>query len=189
MTETTNYSLKKPDSSDRVLVSDLNENADRIDSELKNNADTIQTVSNKADENETAISELQSKSETAETDITNLKNKDTQTDVEISGLKTRVQSAEDWIKGMQNPLVIKGTVSDVSDLDSKTSEAKPGWIYFVGNDSEEKNKYEEYVFTEDENWERIGSAKIDLSQYVAVSDIASEDEVSSMLIEIFPDAE
>ena len=50
MTYTTNYNLKKPDTTDLVKVSDLNDNADKIDNALKNNATAIagkEDVSNK----------------------------------------------------------------------------------------------------------------------------------------------
>lgn len=39
MTHTTNYYLKKPDTSDPVDIADLNDNFDEIDTQLKNNFD------------------------------------------------------------------------------------------------------------------------------------------------------
>jgi len=41
MQETTNYGLKKPDLTDNVKVSDLNDNADVIDAALKDQADAL----------------------------------------------------------------------------------------------------------------------------------------------------
>ena len=41
MQTTTNYGLKKPDLTDNVKVSDLNENADIIDTQLKARADEL----------------------------------------------------------------------------------------------------------------------------------------------------
>ena len=41
MTYTTNYNLKKPDTTDLVKVGDLNDNADTIDSALETNATAI----------------------------------------------------------------------------------------------------------------------------------------------------
>lgn len=41
MQKTTNYNLKKPESTDYVNISDLNDNADIVDEELKKNADAL----------------------------------------------------------------------------------------------------------------------------------------------------
>ena len=46
MQNTTNYGLKKPESTDYINVNDFNENADIIDAQLKENADSITTHKN-----------------------------------------------------------------------------------------------------------------------------------------------
>ena len=48
MTHTTNYYLKKPDTSDPVDVADLNDNFDEIDTQLKNNFDLASSKQDKA---------------------------------------------------------------------------------------------------------------------------------------------
>ena len=41
MKYTTNYTLKKPEGTDKVSIQDFNDNADTIDAKIKENADTI----------------------------------------------------------------------------------------------------------------------------------------------------
>lgn len=45
MQTTTNFGLKKPEGTDYINVNDLNENADKIDTELKSHADSLAEVS------------------------------------------------------------------------------------------------------------------------------------------------
>ncbi|OHW61370.1 hypothetical protein EUAN_22200 [Andreesenia angusta] len=72
MKTTTNYALKKPEGTDYINVNDLNENADKIDTELKSHADNIASVSsqmaekaNKSDldikANQTDLNEINNK--------------------------------------------------------------------------------------------------------------------------------
>lgn len=48
MKYTTNYTLKKPEGTDKVNIQDFNDNADTIDAKIKENADTI--AAHKADD-------------------------------------------------------------------------------------------------------------------------------------------
>lgn len=56
---------------------------------------------------------------------------------------------------IDNPMLIKGVVTTVGDLPQN---AEPGWVYFVGQTGD--TDYDEYVYTEDDGWQHIGSAKI-----------------------------
>lgn len=56
---------------------------------------------------------------------------------------------------IDNPMLIKGVVATVGDLPQN---AEPGWVYFVGQEGDVE--YDEYVYTEDDDWQHIGSAKI-----------------------------
>ena len=56
---------------------------------------------------------------------------------------------------IDNPMLIKGVVATVGDLPQN---AEPGWVYFVGQEGDVE--YDEYVYTEDDGWQHIGSAKI-----------------------------
>ena len=72
MQTTTNFGLKKPEGTDYINVNDLNENADKIDTELKSHADSLAEVSthladkaNKSDldikANQTDLNEINNK--------------------------------------------------------------------------------------------------------------------------------
>lgn len=56
---------------------------------------------------------------------------------------------------IDNPMLIKGVVATVGDLPQN---AESGWVYFVGQEGDVE--YDEYVYTEDDGWQHIGSAKI-----------------------------
>lgn len=49
MNNTTNYNLKKPETTDNVKIQDINDNMDAIDTQLKANANNIATKANSAD--------------------------------------------------------------------------------------------------------------------------------------------
>ena len=56
---------------------------------------------------------------------------------------------------IDNPMLIKGVVATVGDLPQN---AESGWVYFVGQEGDVE--YDEYVYTEDDGWQHIGSAKV-----------------------------
>lgn len=123
----------------------------------------------------------------------------------IGELETTVGLMETKLNSITNPVVVKGTVENKTMLPS-TEESVPGWLYFVRGTDDEKSV--EYVFTIDGQWDEIGDNAIDLSEYlktaafeayktevtanlakkVNVSDIATEEEVTAMLNEVFPES-
>ena len=69
MQNTVNYNLKKPDLTDNVKISDINENMDAIDNELKN-------ISTQSTTNESNITDLAGAGRTTETIKQNANNID-----------------------------------------------------------------------------------------------------------------
>lgn len=55
--------------------------------------------------------------------------------------------------GIVNPMVIKGKVSSVSDLDNIPN-PQPGWVYFVG--AQDATELREYVYTDAGAWQFLG---------------------------------
>lgn len=59
MLTTTNYGLKKPELTDNVNIGDLNDNADKIDQQMKSNADAAAAASQSASNVQQSLSEHQ----------------------------------------------------------------------------------------------------------------------------------
>ena len=63
-----------------------------------------------------------------------------------------------------NPMLIKGRVDTVDEL---PADAEPGWVYFVGTD--EETNLSEYVYTEDEEWQYIGTAHVEVDDALSTT--------------------
>ena len=62
-------------------------------------------------------------------------------------------------------------LNDVSDLPAEPTAKDKKTIFLVGNGSdEEQNAYDEYVWASTGTWEKIGTTKVDLSNYVTIGD-------------------
>ncbi len=133
-----------------------------------------------------AISGLDSRLTTAETEIEGLKDdldeevanlagdiSDNQDSIKANG--TAIQTLQEQVARIQNPLIIKDIVDDVNDLPVI---AEPGWVYFVqlSEEGSEHDSYEEFVYTTDSQWESLGPMKVDLVPYVKFTDYATNDK-------------
>lgn len=100
-------------------------------------------------------------------------------------LSSEITKLINKVDSMQNPLIIKGTVATVNDLPSN---AESGWLYFVG--AEGADEYEEYVYTEDETWERIGTSSITVDSELSTTSInpVQNRVVTNALNEKYPKA-
>lgn len=81
------------------------------------------------------------------------------------------QDDKDKLDSISNPMLVKGTVADKETLEAIT-DAKPGWVFFVGEDGTDKV---EYVWTKDGAWEQIGSGGLDQNEFVKKTDYATPD--------------
>lgn len=60
-------------------------------------------------------------------------------------------------------------LNDISELPAEPTAKDKKTIFLVGNGSdEEKNAYDEYVWASTGTWEKIGTTKVDLSNYVTI---------------------
>ena len=78
--------------------------------------------------------------------------------------------------GIVNPMVIKGKVATVSDLDNIPN-PQPGWVYFVG--AQDATELREYVYTDSNTWQFLGYNNIVVDS--AMSD-SSENPVQNKVI-------
>lgn len=81
MTETANYHLKKPDATDRVKISDINENMDKLDTELNGHKTSIDTINQTLTSLQKEVGE-----KTNERDFVSLKNTVSTMQVQIATL-------------------------------------------------------------------------------------------------------
>jgi len=81
-----------------------------------------------------------------------------------------LQNAKDYAKALFDQLTSFEIVK-CQELPEK--DIKPMTIYFLQVDPEQDDLYEEYMYLDD-NWEKIGNTRIDLSNYVTTSTLQSE---------------
>lgn len=133
-----------------------------------------------------AISGLDSRLTEAETNINNLQDdldeevanlagdiSENQDNIKANG--TAIQTLQERVDRIQNPLIIKDIVDTVMGL---PMEAEPGWVYFVRftEEGDENDHFEEFVYTTDSQWESLGPMKVDLVPYVKFTDYATNDK-------------
>lgn len=78
--------------------------------------------------------------------------------------------------GIVNPMVIKGKVATVSDLDN-VQNPQPGWVYFVG--SQDATELREYVYTDSNTWQFLGYNNIVVDSAMSTT---SENPVQNKVI-------
>lgn len=62
-------------------------------------------------------------------------------------------------------------LNDISELPAEPTAKDKKTIFLVGNGSdEEQNAYDEYVWASTGTWEKIGTTKVDLTNYVTIGD-------------------
>ena len=87
-----------------------------------------------------------------------------------SGIQSDISDLNEKVAALGKTVKLKGRVDTVSNLPSTAS---VGDTYFVGLDT--ADEFEEYVFTEQSKWERLGSINdIDLSDYVTKSFLSNQ---------------
>ena len=87
-----------------------------------------------------------------------------------SGIQSDISDLNEKVAALGKTIKLKGRVDTVSNLPSTAS---VGDTYFVG--LETADEFEEYVFTEQSKWERLGSINdIDLSDYVTKSFLSNQ---------------
>lgn len=180
-------------------VSSVTQRVGQLEGQYKALNDTVTTAGNEIDSLQSDVEALQSDVSTNKTDITGLKTKDGQLESSISSIEKNVTTAQgdittlksdvstakrnittlqsnvktntDKLAKITNPMIIKGTVASVSDLQNIAS-PEAGWIYFVGATG--AKDFDEYVYTESSKWEKLGHVDIDLSKYATVDSVTSQ---------------
>lgn len=68
-------------------------------------------------------------------------------------LDPRVSELESDMASITNPMLVKGTVDTVADLEN-VQNPQPGWVYLVGLEEDPNKK--EYVYTDEGTWDFLG---------------------------------
>ena len=148
------------------------ENLTRYNSKIKTTYATIADVSDKDTkvvhlDGEETITGLKTFEQAIVGDLTGTAAKAT-ADGDGLVIKDTYATKEEVSKIITAEIVV---LNDISELPAEPTAKDKKTIFLVGNGSdEEQNAYDEYVWASTGTWEKIGTTKVDLSNYVTIGD-------------------